>query len=101
MCIRDRYNNLKDIELWQFYLIGMNFRNQKTNSGKKRYFCLLYTSRPILLPRQFKFWEWLSDYYLCTQGDVYKAALPSGLTLESETIVEYLSLIHILTIESE
>lgn len=44
---------------------------------------------PILLPRQFKFWEWLSEYYLCTQGDVYKAALPSGLKLESETIVEY------------
>ena len=44
---------------------------------------------PILLPVQFRFWEWLSDYYLCTQGDVYKAALPSGLKLESETIVEY------------
>lgn len=44
---------------------------------------------PILLPRQFKFWQWLADYYLCTQGDVYKAALPSGLKLESETIVEY------------
>ena len=44
---------------------------------------------PVLLPVQFKFWEWLADYYLCTQGDVYKAALPSGLKLESETIVEY------------
>ena len=44
--------------------------------------------RPILLPLQFRFWEWLADYYLCTQGDVYKAALPSGLKLESETIVE-------------
>ena len=43
--------------------------------------------RPILLPLQFKFWEWLAAYYLCTQGDVYKAALPSGLKLESETIV--------------
>ena len=41
------------------------------------------------MPVQFKFWEWLADYYLCTQGDVYKAALPSGLKLESETIVEY------------
>ena len=49
----------------------------------------LLDARPLLLPRQFKFWEWLSDYYLCTQGDVYKAALPSGLKLESETIVEY------------
>lgn len=45
--------------------------------------------RPILLPEQFRFWEWIADYYLCTQGDVYKAALPSGLKLESETIVEY------------
>jgi len=44
---------------------------------------------PILLPQQFKFWEWISTYYLCTQGDVYKAALPSGLKLESETIVEF------------
>ena len=44
--------------------------------------------QPILLPVQFKFWEWLADYYLCTLGDVYKAALPSGLKLESETVVE-------------
>ena len=44
---------------------------------------------PILLPLQFQFWEWLAGYYLCTQGDVYKAALPSGLKLESETVVEY------------
>lgn len=44
---------------------------------------------PIILPKQFKFWEWIASYYLCTQGDVYKAALPSGLKLESETIVEY------------
>ena len=49
----------------------------------------LFDAHPILLPEQFKFWEWLADYYLCTQGDVYKAALPSGLKLESETMVEY------------
>ncbi len=49
----------------------------------------LLDASPILLPSQFKFWEWIADYYLCTQGDVYKAALPSGLKLETETIVEY------------
>ena len=49
----------------------------------------LLDAHPILLSEQFRFWEWLSDYYLCTQGDVYKAALPSGLKLESETMVEY------------
>lgn len=49
----------------------------------------LLDAHPILLPEQFRFWDWLADYYLCTRGDVYKAALPSGLKLESETIVEY------------
>ena len=42
---------------------------------------------PILLPGQFRLWEWIASYYLCTPGDVYKAALPSGMKLESETIV--------------
>lgn len=49
----------------------------------------LLDAHPVLLPQQLEFWEWVADYYLCTQGDVYKAALPSGLKLESETIVEY------------
>ncbi|KAA6343837.1 Primosomal protein N' [termite gut metagenome] len=44
---------------------------------------------PILLPAQFEFWQWLADYYLCTQGDIYKAAIPSGLKLESETVIVY------------
>ena len=44
---------------------------------------------PVLLPRQFLFWEWLSSYYLCTLGDVYKAAMPSGMKIESETVVVY------------
>ena len=42
---------------------------------------------PVILPGQLKLWEWIADYYLCTLGDVYKAAIPSGLKLESETIV--------------
>ena len=47
----------------------------------------LLDESPILLPAQFQFWNWLSDYYLCTEGDVYKAAVPSGMKLESETLV--------------
>ena len=46
-------------------------------------------SSPVILPAQFRFWEWLSTYYLCTLGDVYKAAMPSGMKLESETLVVY------------
>lgn len=44
---------------------------------------------PILRRPQLRFWKWITSYYLCKLGDVYKAAVPSGLKLESETVVEY------------
>lgn len=32
-----------------------------------------------------KFWHWVSEYYMCPIGDVFKAALPNGLKLESRS----------------
>ena len=37
---------------------------------------------PIVTERQLQLWQWISDYYLSPIGDVYKAALPSGLKAE-------------------
>ncbi|MDE6206299.1 MAG: primosomal protein N' [Muribaculaceae bacterium] len=45
-------------------------------------------TRPTVRPGQIRFWEWMADYYLCSIGEVYKAALPTGMTIESETRVE-------------
>ncbi|MDE6058226.1 MAG: primosomal protein N', partial [Muribaculaceae bacterium] len=42
---------------------------------------------PALRYPQLKFWEWISDYYLCSVGEVMKAALPTGLKTESERVV--------------
>ena len=36
----------------------------------------------ILLPHQLHLWQWISDYYMSPIGEVYKAALPSGLKAE-------------------
>lgn len=44
-------------------------------------------SEPVVRHPQLRFWEWISDYYLCTVGEVMKAAIPSGLKVESETYV--------------
>lgn len=44
-------------------------------------------SAPIVLSGQMRLWQWIADYYLCAMGDVFKAALPSGLKLESESTV--------------
>ncbi len=42
---------------------------------------------PIVNAIQLKFWNWISSYYMCTLGDVFRAALPSALKIESETFV--------------
>lgn len=44
-------------------------------------------AEPIVRPQQIKFWEWIASYYQCTLGEVFKAAVPSGLKLESETTI--------------
>ena len=42
---------------------------------------------PIINEFQIKHWQWMASYYLCTLGEVLKAALPNGFLLESETII--------------
>lgn len=37
---------------------------------------------PILLDSQLRLWHWIADYYMSPIGEVYKAALPSGLKAE-------------------
>ena len=41
--------------------------------------------KPLINEIQLKFWEWISKYYMCSIGEVLRAAVPSILLLESET----------------
>lgn len=43
---------------------------------------------PTVNSTQLKFWHWAAEYYMCAVGQIMKAALPSALLLESETVVE-------------
>ncbi|OHT43601.1 replication restart helicase PriA [Flavobacterium tructae] len=45
--------------------------------------------KPIATEVQIKHWLWVANYYMCAIGDVYRGAFPSGLLLESETVVSY------------
>jgi primosomal protein N' (replication factor Y) (superfamily II helicase) len=47
----------------------------------------LLDDAPVVYEIHLELWNWISRYYLCTLGEVMKAALPSGLKLESETVV--------------
>ncbi|MBT8222754.1 MAG: primosomal protein N' [Eudoraea sp.] len=42
---------------------------------------------PIVSPLQLKHWEWIASYYMCTLGEVFRAAMPGPLLLESETLI--------------
>lgn len=42
---------------------------------------------PVIRYPQLNLWNWIADYYLCSVGEVMKAALPTGLKPESETFV--------------
>lgn len=63
-------------------------RKPNTDFDTKEIYALLDAS-PVLRRPQLRFWKWIASYYMCKLGDVYKAALPSGLKLESETAVTY------------
>ena len=39
-------------------------------------------STPMLLGNQLRLWQWIADYYMSPIGEVFKAALPSGLKAE-------------------
>ena len=43
--------------------------------------------KPVVTTQQLKLWSWISSYYMCTLGDVLRAALPNALMIESETII--------------
>lgn len=43
--------------------------------------------KPIVTEIQIAHWQWISSYYMCAIGDVYRGAMPSALLLESETLI--------------
>jgi primosomal protein N' (replication factor Y) len=45
--------------------------------------------KPIATEIQLKHWLWIANYYMCGIGDVYRGAFPTGLLLESETIISH------------
>ncbi|MBZ5856344.1 replication restart helicase PriA [Flavihumibacter profundi] len=42
---------------------------------------------PIIFHQQLKLWEWLANYYMCSEGEVMQAALPTHFKLSSETVL--------------
>lgn len=53
-----------------------------------KYIVDVIDNAPIISERQFALWQWMSEYYLCTLGEVMACALPSAFKLAGETQVQ-------------
>lgn len=55
-----------------------------------REIALALDDAPVVREPAIRFWRWIASYYLCTVGEVFKAALPAGLKIESDTRLQVL-----------
>lgn len=53
-----------------------------------RYVLEILDESESITSHQFRLFEWMADYYLCAVGEVLNAALPAGLKLSSESMVQ-------------
>ena len=57
----------------------MSVHSNKPEGYKIKPIKELLDEEPVVTEKQLKLWEWISRYYLCSMGDIYKAAIPQGL----------------------
>lgn len=61
---------------------------QPPKGVEAKYILELLDTFPVITDLQFKLFQWIAAYYACTEGEVLNAALPSGLKLSSESMVQ-------------
>ncbi len=62
-----------------------NIHDVPPEKFQARYIHSLLDADPVVTKTQFQFWEWIANYYLCTEGEVMHAALPPAMKLSGET----------------
>lgn len=68
--------------------VVVTVHGQPPKDYEAKYILELLDETEVIYPQQFKLYQWIADYYLCTLGEVLAAALPSGLKLSSESMVQ-------------
>ena len=63
----------------------IRIHSEKPTDHETKQILSVLDNKPVVVPVQLHFWEWMSSYYLCHKGEVMNAALPSALKLTSES----------------
>lgn len=64
--------------------IVVSVSDREPDSGNVRDVVRILDQEPFVNSTQLKLWSWIADYYMCTPGEVMKAALPSAMLLEGD-----------------
>ena len=64
-----------------------NITEHAPEKYEAKYIIDILDEQSVVTQRQLQFWQWLAEYYMCNEGEVMNAALPSALKLASETKV--------------
>lgn len=65
-----------------------HLHEQPPKDFEAKYILELLDDFPSVNETQLQLFQWIADYYLCTLGEVMNAALPAGLKLSSESMVQ-------------
>ena len=65
----------------------LNIHEKVPETYSVKYILSILDPIPIVNDVQMNFWNWMSEYYLCTKGEVMNVALPSALKLASESSI--------------
>lgn len=68
--------------------IVATIHQQPPTTYEAKYILELVDEHEIIGERQFALYTWMAEYYMCTVGEVINAAMPSGLKLSSESMVQ-------------
>lgn len=69
-------------------VIKQIFNNKPEAFNPKAIHNILDTE-PVVYPEQLALWEWIARYYMCSEGEVMQAAMPTNLKLSGETIIAW------------
>lgn len=66
-----------------------NLHTQKPEAFETKDILNVLDAEPIVFAHQLQLWEWIARYYMCSEGEVMAAALPSHFKLSSETVLVF------------
>lgn len=69
--------------------IVKRLHNEKPELFEPKEILNILDVEPVIYEQQLHLWEWIAHYYMCSEGEVMAAALPSHFKLSSETIVVF------------